>query len=341
MDSKMTRSKPLEAFLCIFLLILLLLIIATILLKQSDFDLTRYGYELNSSEKTTPRQNAEKKAFLDFSTLTGGDLVSLSDTEQYSVDNLYEKINGKAPLYTEAGFEKLYTHRYVHASDSSLWAELYVYDMGKAENAFSVFSAQRRPLVKPLAGVASYLGYKTTNSISFCHGKYYIELVGSAESEKLLASTENLAANIRGKIEAGADSQIAAIKILSGTEFTEGSIGFYLADAFAFSKFNNLYTAKYFSDDEQVTVFLSKRSDPDEAQKLAGKYRDFMVENGSVEKEYPDSGENWYVLDFYGDIEIVFSYADYIGGVHAGSDTESANAAAKYLKDRISEVLKK
>lgn len=56
--------------------------------------------------------------------------------EEYSAENLYEKINGKAPLYLEAGFKKLTTQRFVSADDESIWMENYVYEYDEWQERF-------------------------------------------------------------------------------------------------------------------------------------------------------------------------------------------------------------
>ena len=63
----------------------------------------------------------------------------------YDSISLSDKINGKAELYLAAGFARLETQRFALTDNPGQWMERYLYDMGQHANAFSVFSAQRRP----------------------------------------------------------------------------------------------------------------------------------------------------------------------------------------------------
>ena len=49
-----------------------------------------------------------------------------SKLETYNADSLYEKIDGKAPLYTDTGFEKLFTRVFKDNSQDGQNFEIYV-----------------------------------------------------------------------------------------------------------------------------------------------------------------------------------------------------------------------
>ncbi|TFG46523.1 MAG: hypothetical protein E4H40_07285, partial [Candidatus Brocadiia bacterium] len=76
--------------------------------------------------------------------LTPAGFILASKTEFYRHDNLYEKIDGKADLYTESGFEILQTCRFAASQNTELDFEAFIYDMGTLRNAFSVYSLQKR-----------------------------------------------------------------------------------------------------------------------------------------------------------------------------------------------------
>ncbi len=71
-------------------------------------------------------------------------MVPLTSPEIFDPQTLSDKINGKAELYLSAGFVGLASQRFKDKAGSNLWMEAYIYDMGNGQNAFSVFSAQRR-----------------------------------------------------------------------------------------------------------------------------------------------------------------------------------------------------
>ena len=117
--------------------------------------------------------------------------TAISGLETYNPDTLYEKIDGRAPLYTESGFEKLFTRLFKNDSNQVLTFELYVYDMAEPKNALAVYSQQKREDVQNLNDVD--FGYQTTNALFYSLGRYYIEIIGSAESAELLKAMSELA----------------------------------------------------------------------------------------------------------------------------------------------------
>lgn len=133
---------------------------------------------------------------------SGGYFMPVGKAETYNYDNLYEKIDGKAPMYQEAGFVKLNTQRFAAKSNSELGFELCTYDMNNAKNAFSVYSRQRRADVTGMDGLgASAFGYVAGNEICLSLGKNYIEMVGSAESNELVDRMKDVAKDLSAKFK--------------------------------------------------------------------------------------------------------------------------------------------
>ncbi len=118
------RARTLESAVGVLILLILVATAVGIYFVQRDFNMARFGI---ASEQES-----------------GGDFPPVGKAETYNTDNLYEKIDGKAPMYQEAGFVKLTTQRFAAKSNSELGLELYLYDMGNAKNAFSVYSRQKR-----------------------------------------------------------------------------------------------------------------------------------------------------------------------------------------------------
>ena len=86
-------------------------------------------------------------------------------SERYDHETLFEKINGKAPLYLNGGFVDLQTQRFVQKDDSQQWFEFYLYDMTNDTNAFSVYSTQRRPDATLSEALSSLRHYNTENGL--------------------------------------------------------------------------------------------------------------------------------------------------------------------------------
>ena len=315
----------LETFISISIIAILLAILAILFLRQADTDISRFGItaaNLQSPQKPAPE--TENSPAIPIS--AGFD--KLSQPEVYDADNLYEKINGKAPLYTEAGFLKLYCQRLVNKGDTNLWMEVFLYDMGNMRNAFSVYSMQKRAEADALLAFGQ-MGYKTTNGAYFVHGKFYAEIVGSSESQQLVDAMVETSAGIQNTI-AAADLKITELDLFPSENLVPGSAQLYLKNAFGFEGLTDIFTARYKIDAQEVTVFFSRQADPQNAEAMAESYHKFLVENGATVKQANNEILKGKVFDFYGVTEIVFAKGLFVVGVH---EAENQDAAEKAVTD--------
>ncbi|MHC4151215.1 MAG: DUF6599 family protein [Planctomycetota bacterium] len=307
------KPRRAENFISICLLVVLVFVGAGIISKQFDYDMNRYGIVQPESEFELQSQ-------------APAGFESLSATEIYAPETLYFKINGKAPLYLDAGFVQLRTQRFM------------LFDMGKTKNAFSVFSVQRREDALPLGFLPINFGYKTSNGLYFSHGKYNVEIVGSVESEMISKALDEVAQKLIDSLAVDEKVNIEELDILIGESIVEGSIKFELNGAFGYEGLNNTFTGRYKSSNENITVFFSKRSNENEAQELFKSYYDFLIENGYKDSGVEFCGVNGKVVDYYGFKEIIFRDGAYVGGVHEAEDQETAIQTALILKEKINEV---
>jgi len=310
MGSVPSRAKRLESVIGICLLAILLLIAVGVFIKQM------------------PKQKKDLTFLLPYGFKT------LSEIEVYTTENLYEKINGKAPLYIDAGFIKLSTQRFVSQADENLVMELYIFDMARTRNAFSVYSVQKRPEVENLPDMQ--FAYKTSNAFYLAHGQYYIELVGFAESDELFAAMAEVARKIPTNLAVHDDTAIPEIEYLPKDNLVPGSIKLYLASAFGFEGLTDIFAARYQLNGETITAFLSKRSGPKDAEAVAESYRSFLIENGATAKKATNKTLEGKVLDFYDTTEIVLSTGPFVVGIHEAENQQSAENLAVMLVNKLS-----
>ncbi len=329
------RAKRPESVISICLLVILFLTGAVILVKQSDYDMSRFGI----STAVIPKLDTQDSKFeipFELNSLAPAGFETLSKAEVYNPKNLYEKINGKAPLYIESGFEELSTQRFISINDQSLWMELYAYDMGNVKNAFSVYSVQKRAESEAFPSVQ--FAYKTGNALYFVHGKYYIEIVGSAESGELFRAIAEVARKIQANLAIDHDTEIAELALFPQENLILGSVKLYLANAFGFERLTNTFTAKYGAGRESVTAFLSKRADSKDAEAIAESYCNFLIENGAVTKNTTNKAIEGKVMDFYGTTEIVFTAGPFVAGIHEAENQQAAEKIAEVLINRLNSI---
>ena len=331
------RARRFESAVGALILFLLIATVVGVYYIQQDVNMARFGVG-QISGGTGHIQQADGELASALKSLATTDFPAVGSSEIYNADNLYEKINGKAPMYVESGFERLTTQRFANTSNAELGLELFLYDMGNTRNAFSVYSRQKRADVADLNDVP--FGYKTSNAIYISHGSHYIEIIGFAESQELIGVMKGLAQKLVAQLPSGEKDKIPELDFFpQGT--VAGSWKLQLRDAFGFDGLTDTYSAQYETGGKTVAIFFSKRGSADEAKTLARSYYDFLLANGATSVT-PTSdvlkGLNASVLDFYGTGEIVFAAGQFIAGVHEADDKQAAEKAAEVLIDQLKKI---
>jgi hypothetical protein len=256
----------------------------------------------------------------------------LSPPESFDPDTLSNKINGKAELYFSAGFRSLKAQRFALAIDPALWFEMFVYDMGTACNAFSVFSMQRRGDLE--AGGPTLFAYATPNGRFLAHGRYYLELVGAEASDSLMTAAEAMAAAFVDRI--GADvANVTEMALFPENGLVSGSRSLVASDAFGITGFNQVFTAQYQHNGVAIIAYLARRESAASARSTAETVRDFYLEFGGTSLDGP---EGVAVIDILDTIEVVLHQGRYVIGVHEAPDRETALALAEQIRKRLQEI---
>lgn len=283
------------------------------------------------SHSYTLLSESDRPALIDTADLK---MVPFSPPERFGPETLYEKINGRADLYLSSGFVSLETQRFTIDPAAGNWVEVFVYDMGTPQNAFSVFSMQRREDARPddIAPNA----YRTENALFLAHGSIYLELIGTDASLTLQTAMGELAGKfLRARGDAATDAPGADLFPKDGMR--PGSLQLIAANAFGYEKLDRIYTAEYNLDGFRLTAFVSRRDDADAASALAREYQSTLISFGAVRIDEAIPLEGAVVLQFFDTYEIVFSREDCFAGIHEADSLE----AAKLLAGRLAAHLKK
>lgn len=336
MNSPPERAKRLESAISICLLAVLFLIAAGVFLKQSGFDMSRFGiYATASNLSSQKSQTIGSETTL--RNLAPMGFETLSELETYTQENLYEKINGKAPLYIESGFIKLFTQRFVSRDDRNLWMELFLFDMGTTKNAFSVYSVQRRPDADALQTMQ--FAYRTTNALYFAIDKYYVELVGSAQSQELLEAMLAVADKIPSRLAVAKDTEIAELRLFPQENIVPDSFKLYSAGTFGFDGLTDTFTARYRLGEKTITAFLSRRQNAQDAQLVAESYYKFLIQNGGIDKPPLNKNIEAKIVEFYDTTEIVFTIGPFLAGIHEAQNQQTAEKLAEILINKLKEAV--
>ncbi|MGD9732626.1 MAG: DUF6599 family protein [Desulfamplus sp.] len=319
-------------------------------------------------------------------------LMPLSDSESFNSETLSDKINGKAELYLPAGFKSLVCQRFkinpnsdsgksAEISQSSysdsdkspkisksssnldkssqtasfsdnLWIEVFVYDMTLPENAFAVFSRQRRENAVQIS-IADY-AYHTENALFFLHGHFYIEMIASEPSQNGVNLMTQIGESFIEDRPALASKKMEVPDLFPVKGLDKESITLISSDAFGFDRFDNIYTAGYTlkgseinqnsliankadinSSNTQTTItaFISKRDSSEEAARLALEYSEFLVNFGG--NKINSAIEGVYAVEIMDTIEIIFSSGQYTAGVRESESLEISQHLAREIQTKI------
>jgi hypothetical protein len=210
--------------------------------------------------------------------------------------------------------------------------------MGSVKNAFSVYSVQRRAEAEPFGPMR--FAYRTANALYLVHGKYYVELVGSSESDELFRAMAEVTRKIRANLTIDHDAGIAELALFPEEDFVTGSVKLYLVNAFGSEGLTDIFAARYKLGDETITAFLSRRSNAQDAHAAAKGYYEFLINNGATPKQTAKKILEGRIVDFYGTTEIIFATGPFVAGIHEAENQQAAEKLAERLLHKLKEVIK-
>ncbi len=259
---------------------------------------------------------------------------ALSPPERFDRDSLSEKINGKAELYLAAGFVRLDCWRLGLAGAEDSWIEVFVYEMGSFENAFSVFSAQRRADAVGLE--LTEFAYAAENAFFFVHGTRYIELIASGAGEPFTRAMEAIGRRLIAERPA-LQAALTERDLFPSEGLVADSIRRIAADAFGLAGLDRVYSASYRTDGGEAVVFFTRRDHPDQAAALARSYLEMLRAFGAAvaPAEGMDGAFRVEVLDTF---EVVFTRAEFFAGTREATDSGLALELARRLEKRLEEA---
>lgn len=263
----------------------------------------------------------------------------LSPVESYNAETLSDKIDGKAELYLAAGFQEMSCRAFAVGESGQARAEAFLYALDTPDNAFSVFSGQRRPGSRPLSLTAN--AYSAGNAVFFASGGFYAELVADKASADVLASLESMAAALLAALPAEAAGKPASASVADlfpAQGLDRDSVRLAASDALGMQGFQNVFTADYTLDNGVAGAFLAARATPGEAQAQAKAYAAFLAENGFKQVEAPDAPPGAVVMAMEGMVQVVMARGSVVAGVHDAQDMAQALLLASRLHDNLKDA---
>lgn len=316
------RPSAVERRLSLLLIGLLVLIGAAIFQTQFDYDPDAWRVAPQALQGGSAGGQAGEESGSGPEPAPPG-FTSLSPAVIYDRATLSDKIDGKAELYLAAGFRRLETRRLGLADESDAWLEQYIYDMGSYANAFSVYSAQRRPGARALDLTGD--AYLAANGLFFVNGPFYIEIIASRESAAVQSSMADLARRFVVSHPVS-EPTVSPLALLPRQDQIADSAVRVAQNAFGLDGFDDVYTAAYQWQGAEAVAFVTRRSNAAQAQAAADALVSYFTEFGGRLMEPPPDKDGPRIVEVLGSYEVIQTRGTYLYGAHEAGDLQQALA---------------
>lgn len=281
-----------------------------------------------------PQVEQEPKTVTGFDLPADGEVPGWSrvtEPEQYEADNLWEYINGQADFFIDYGFQRVDTAEYRNDRESGS-VVLEVYQMGRPQEAFGIFAAERTPDDRPLQiGAQAYLG---TNVLGFWQAERYVKLTsfgdGHSVGELLIGFAEEISSRIPSP-----GHELETLLLFPEEGRVEKSERFIPKNFLGQPYLSDAYRVDFRIDGQQLQLFVVETGSPEEARSHFKRLEDFYLERNQAQVTLEDSSIPP-VLTVDGPSKMVAFQLDHrIGGATGMQSLETGRNAATALAEKI------
>ncbi|MEZ5278429.1 MAG: DUF6599 family protein [Opitutaceae bacterium] len=336
------------------ILLLLIGIAVAILFKGRDYDPIRFTGDVEALEFTRAAVSGKAATLRDEGDLRANEisvagaglngnsnreipvlvqnLVPMGATEFYTVDTLYEKINGRAPAYFEYNFQELRSRSFTLASNESEFVDVYLFRMDSPLNAFGIFSAERDASSPPLDFAAD--GYKSGTGSFMRLGNVYAQVLASSTDPEIMQAADQLTRGLVAELPED-DSGMEGRALLPRADQVPGSLTYINDNAYGQAVLNAVFEATYRVGDVGLTVFAQKSTDTETAQAKFNALRDFYSSYGTLDPGVQVDGAEVFAAEVFGQWNVIHTQDNAIIGVVNATDREAAVAfVLSLIEDR-------
>ncbi|MFZ4774407.1 MAG: DUF6599 family protein [Terrimicrobiaceae bacterium] len=247
----------------------------------------------------------------------------MGETEVYSPETLYEKINGRAPAYLDFHFQELRTRSFSEPTSAGSYVDVYEYRMDSPVNAFGIFAIERDPDGKPLDFAPD--GYSGEMGFFFRQGNCYLQVIASDQKPETLKLARSVSEHLAKSIPLD-DTGLNARRRLPAQGIAPDSIAFTQDNAQGQSFLKDVFQANYAFDGKKYSFFLMVTT-PDAAAKAWADYLAFSSRYGGKAEALPDiAGAKVFQAQNFGKWKLVYQRGEELGGVIDAQDPVAARA---------------
>jgi len=262
-----------------------------------------------------------------------GGIKPMSPTEFYTADNLFEKIDGRAPAYQGFHVDKLRCRSFTVDASAGSFVDVYEYGFDSPVDAFGMFSMERDPKGTALDFAPD--GYCSGGtSWFFRQGAVYVQVIASDQKPETVAAAAAIAKNRAGALPAD-DKGLAGRRSLPSAGLIADSVSYVPENAQGQSSFKDVFQAKYKYQNAELPFFIMVAK-PEEAASAWKSFQNFCGRFGKVDVLPDVNGGKIFMAQLFGKWKVVYQRGNELGGVFDASSAEAARAfVEKYLSGEI------
>jgi hypothetical protein len=252
--------------------------------------------------------------------------------KQFTPENLYEHINGRAEFYIAYDVAGMTFANFMKDDLKGPFIDLFIYDMGNVTNGFGVFSAERS-----LEGSPLQLGreaYRQGANYYIWKGRYYITIIASETSSELETIGKTLAENISNALT-DSEEKVWGLLAMPQKDMIAGSIKYVKSDAMGLDFMKNAYMAQYHIYNTDIKHFLSPSKSEKIAKNVIKQYAAFAKQYGNGAETKTINGTDLLICDMEDYYDVVFQKGNLVAGALSVKEKELAVKAAMEMHNQL------
>jgi len=188
--------------------------------------------------------------------------------EIFDAENLFDRINGAAPLYIENNFREMTSMEYTKGDD---YITIQAYRHATPEDAFGMYASERSPELTQFSIGGEAQGDE--GNLYFFSGNIYVKM-WSRSTENASSILQKIATDLANKIDPAA-AYPTLVRLFPQENKIPYSEAYITSNYIGHDFLNNVYTARYTTDNQTFQLFLIDAKTADAAKDILGKYYKF------------------------------------------------------------------
>lgn len=231
------------------------------------------------------------------------------EVEVFNPDNLFDRINGAAPLFLENNFREMTSMEYKKGAD---YITIQAYRHATPEDAFGMYSSERSSDLTylPIGGEAQ--GDKA--NLYFFAGNMYLKIWSNVTGD-VSDELQTIGKGLAGKIDANAAYPLV-VRLFPEEGKIPYSTGYVTSNFIGHEFLRAVYTAKYERDGQSFQLFIMDGGTPEGVKEVLAQYMTFTKQPQDVKE-----GELLIKDRYNGDIPALWKGRYLIGIFNENGDT--------------------